>query len=63
MAGRLLHDLLEGVAGLRGGRDAHAAGPEGTQRPSAFGPFLSAGAILFLLWGEQLIHWYFDLLA
>ena len=23
-----------------------------------FGPFMAAGAILGLLWGDQLIHWY-----
>ncbi|PIE61230.1 MAG: prepilin peptidase [Desulfobacterales bacterium] len=25
-----------------------------------FGPFLSAGAMLYILWGEPLIHWYLN---
>jgi leader peptidase (prepilin peptidase)/N-methyltransferase len=28
-----------------------------------FGPFLSCGAILFILTGDDLIHWYFNLLS
>ncbi|WDP88944.1 MAG: prepilin peptidase [Desulfobacter sp.] len=28
-----------------------------------FGPFLSAGALIYVLWGEQLIRWYITLLA
>jgi leader peptidase (prepilin peptidase)/N-methyltransferase len=29
----------------------------------AFGPFLSAGAIAYIFWGEQLIGWYLNLLS
>jgi len=28
-----------------------------------FGPFLSAGALIYLLWGEFIIQWYFNLLV
>jgi len=38
-------------------------GKKGRKDKVPFGPFLSCGAILFLLCGEQLIHWYFDLLS
>ena len=38
-------------------------GRKGRKDKVPFGPFLSAGAILFMLWGEQLIHWYVKLLS
>jgi leader peptidase (prepilin peptidase) / N-methyltransferase len=38
-------------------------GKKGRKDKVPFGPFLSAGAILFMLWGDQLIHWYVDLLS
>jgi leader peptidase (prepilin peptidase) / N-methyltransferase len=38
-------------------------GKKGRKDKVPFGPFLSCGAILFLLCGDQLIHWYFDLLS
>ena len=38
-------------------------GRKGRKDKVPFGPFLSAGAILFLLCGDDLIHWYFDLLS
>jgi len=28
-----------------------------------FGPFLSGGALIYLLWGDVIIQWYFNLLA
>jgi leader peptidase (prepilin peptidase)/N-methyltransferase len=28
-----------------------------------FGPFLAFAAIVYLFWGENLIHWYLSLLA
>ncbi|MEH0019085.1 MAG: prepilin peptidase [Desulfobacter sp.] len=28
-----------------------------------FGPFLSLGALIYIIWGEELIFWYFSLLA
>ncbi|MCB0408222.1 MAG: prepilin peptidase, partial [Bdellovibrionales bacterium] len=27
-----------------------------------FGPYLALGAIIYILWGEELIHWYLNLL-
>jgi leader peptidase (prepilin peptidase)/N-methyltransferase len=38
-------------------------GKKGRKDKVPFGPFLSCGAILFLLCGDQLIHGYFDLLS
>jgi leader peptidase (prepilin peptidase)/N-methyltransferase len=38
-------------------------GRKGRKDKVPFGPFLSAGAILFILYGDNLIHWYFDLLS
>jgi leader peptidase (prepilin peptidase)/N-methyltransferase len=35
------------------GRDSKYAIP--------FGPFLGAGAIIYLLWGREIIGWYFGL--
>ena len=37
------------------GRGGHLAIP--------FGPFLSLGAIIYLFWGGQILHWYFSLWA
>jgi leader peptidase (prepilin peptidase) / N-methyltransferase len=38
-------------------------GKKGRKDKVPFGPFLSCGAILFMLCGGDLIHWYLDLLA
>jgi leader peptidase (prepilin peptidase) / N-methyltransferase len=38
-------------------------GRKGRKDKVPFGPFLSCGAILFILSGDDLIRWYFDLLA
>jgi leader peptidase (prepilin peptidase)/N-methyltransferase len=38
-------------------------GRKGRKDKVPFGPFLSCGAILFLLSGDDLIYWYFSLLA
>jgi len=38
-------------------------GKKGRKDKVPFGPFLSAGAILFILYGNDLIHWYLDLLS
>jgi leader peptidase (prepilin peptidase) / N-methyltransferase len=38
-------------------------GRKGRKDKVPFGPFLSCGAILFMLWGDDLIHWYLDLLS
>ena len=38
-------------------------GKKGRKDKVPFGPFLSIGAILFMLWGNQLIHWYLNLLS
>jgi leader peptidase (prepilin peptidase) / N-methyltransferase len=38
-------------------------GKKGRKDKVPFGPFLSGGAILFMLWGDQLIRWYVDLLS
>jgi leader peptidase (prepilin peptidase)/N-methyltransferase len=38
-------------------------GKKGRKDKVPFGPFLSVGAILFMLWGDQLIHWYLNLLS
>jgi leader peptidase (prepilin peptidase)/N-methyltransferase len=38
-------------------------GKKGRKDKVPFGPFLSAGAILFILWGDDLIHWYLNLLS
>ena len=35
---------------------------EQTQPKIPFGPFLSTGAVIYILWGEQIIHWYFAFL-
>jgi leader peptidase (prepilin peptidase)/N-methyltransferase len=32
-----------------------------SQLPIPFGPFLAFGAVLFIFFGRQLIHWYFAL--
>jgi leader peptidase (prepilin peptidase)/N-methyltransferase len=32
-----------------------------SQLPIPFGPFLAFGAVLFIFYGRQLIHWYFAL--
>jgi leader peptidase (prepilin peptidase) / N-methyltransferase len=38
-------------------------GKKGRKDKVPFGPFLSCGAILFMLSGDDLIHWYLDLLS
>jgi leader peptidase (prepilin peptidase)/N-methyltransferase len=38
-------------------------GKKGRKDKVPFGPFLSIGAILFILWGDELIHWYLNLLS
>jgi leader peptidase (prepilin peptidase) / N-methyltransferase len=38
-------------------------GKKGRKDKVPFGPFLACGAILFILCGDDLIHWYFDLLS
>jgi leader peptidase (prepilin peptidase) / N-methyltransferase len=38
-------------------------GRKGRKDKVPFGPFLSAGAILFMLYGDDLIHWYLNLLS
>jgi leader peptidase (prepilin peptidase)/N-methyltransferase len=38
-------------------------GKKGRKDMVPFGPFLSCGAILFMLSGDALIHWYLDLLS
>jgi leader peptidase (prepilin peptidase) / N-methyltransferase len=38
-------------------------GKNGRKDKVPFGPFLSIGAILFTLWGDELIHWYLNLLS
>jgi leader peptidase (prepilin peptidase)/N-methyltransferase len=38
-------------------------GKKGRKDKVPYGPFLSCGAILFLLWGDDLIRWYLDLLS
>jgi leader peptidase (prepilin peptidase)/N-methyltransferase len=38
-------------------------GRKGRKDKVPFGPFLSCGAILFILYGDNLIRWYFDLLS
>lgn len=38
-------------------------GKKGRKDKVPFGPFLSAGAIFFMLCGDDLIHWYLNLLA
>jgi len=38
-------------------------GMKGRKDKVPFGPFLSCGAILFILSGDDLIHWYFDVLS
>jgi leader peptidase (prepilin peptidase) / N-methyltransferase len=38
-------------------------GKKGRKDKVPFGPFLSIGAILFILWGDDLIHWYLSLLS
>jgi leader peptidase (prepilin peptidase) / N-methyltransferase len=38
-------------------------GRKGRKDKVPFGPFLSSGAIIFLLCGDGLIYWYFDLLS
>ena len=38
-------------------------GKKGRKDKVPFGPFLSVGAILFILWGDDLIHWYLNLLS
>jgi leader peptidase (prepilin peptidase) / N-methyltransferase len=40
-----------------------ALGKKGRKDKVPFGPFLSIGAILFILWGDDLIHWYLNLLS
>lgn len=36
---------------------------KGTQVRIPFGPFLSAGAMIYVLWGKSIIQWYFNLMA
>ena len=38
-------------------------GKKGRKDKVPFGPFLSIGAILFMLCGDELIHWYLNLLS
>jgi leader peptidase (prepilin peptidase)/N-methyltransferase len=38
-------------------------GKKGRKDKVPFGPFLSVGAILFMLLGDDLIHWYLNLLS
>jgi leader peptidase (prepilin peptidase)/N-methyltransferase len=38
-------------------------GKKGRKDKVPFGPFLSCGAILFILAGDDLIHWYLNLLS
>jgi leader peptidase (prepilin peptidase)/N-methyltransferase len=38
-------------------------GRKGRKDKVPFGPFLSGGAILFIFFGNDLIHWYLDLLS
>jgi leader peptidase (prepilin peptidase) / N-methyltransferase len=38
-------------------------GKKGRKDKVPFGPFLSVGAILFILWGDDLIQWYLNLLS
>ncbi|MGC9325054.1 MAG: prepilin peptidase [Desulfomonilia bacterium] len=33
------------------------------QSPIPFGPFLSIGSLIFVLWGNEIINWYFQLLG
>jgi leader peptidase (prepilin peptidase)/N-methyltransferase len=40
-----------------------ALGRKGRKDKVPFGPFLSCGAILFMLSGDDLIHWYLNLLS
>ncbi|MCG8633597.1 MAG: prepilin peptidase [Desulfobacterales bacterium] len=35
----------------------------GTKVKIPFGPYLSAGAMVYVLWGNELIYWYFSILS
>ena len=53
MASSLLGTVIGGGAMLISGKGRKFAIP--------FGPFLSLGAVLYILWGTQLIKWYLEL--
>ena len=53
LASSLLGTVIGGGAMLISGKGRKFAIP--------FGPFLSLGAVLYILWGTQLIIWYLEL--
>ena len=55
MASSLLGTVIGGGAMLISGKGRRFAIP--------FGPFLSLGAVLYILWGDVLIDWYLELCA
>ncbi len=50
------------IAGTAGGVAAMILGKtRDTKLKIPFGPFLSLGALVYILWGELLIYWYFSI--
>lgn len=56
--GVLLTVLAGSFLGAAAGLIAMAASGKGTKHPIPFGPFLSAGALLHLFFGDSIIGWY-----
>ena len=54
MASSLIGTVVGGLAMIKSGK--------GMKTRIPFGPFIAAGAILYLFLGPQIIHWYFNLL-
>jgi len=60
----VLFTLFAGsLLGTLAGGASIALGKRVKSQRIPFGPFLSAGAMIFLLWGEGIILWYFGILA
>lgn len=52
--------VLAAFLGGGGGLILIASGKKGRKDAMVFGPFLAAGALISLLWGQQLLAWYFS---
>jgi leader peptidase (prepilin peptidase)/N-methyltransferase len=61
--GALFTTFIGALLGSLVGMTLMLLGRKGRKDKVPFGPFLSGAAILFILWGEELIRWYFELLS
>jgi len=54
----LVSILISSAVGSVVGYLALRLSGKGTEQPIPYGPFLALGAIIYLLWGKELVNWY-----